>query len=882
MSANPQYNTYDQAALEFMRSRFPDYYLIKEKRRYYGTCPECGAKKKGYYNAGLPHNGGCMACGYRHKGVFDLGYRSELKRVERDNLTPIERAVMSYRRESEKSYRLTEDVIREFNLQIVTRERKDKRGWYDVLAIPSDDILGYTKYLNYSGRWISVNSADREPGNKWLNLHKLKRDESDDTIYFLAGEWDLFSFWKHTGIHGISPIDGEGTPATFSREQFNFISNRHVVIFWDNDAAGYKGGRALAQTMKRHHKLKSLKVVDLSRLGLSGGQDIDDFFSTGGTKDRLFEEIEKTPDFSGSAVDSNPELARIKNPNPIPNYPDSVVDSETLSALWNMAIESAARKDDLLRELAESKGIGRKDQPDEIRKYRHEIDTLIYKAFDTEIKNAVELLHIKQVAKNSELEDARYYYYQESEGIYKYLTDDDILFIANEIAHRLTSPDNRRTLDEFRRLAAKDFKVAIKDAPIVDFNNLPVNYINFANGTFSLQENRLHGYSPAYLLRYRLQSNYNPKSRCHNFDRALNMSFSNRAERREMLKVLYYIISGIRNKEISFWFYGGGLNGKSVFANLCRLLVGESRTSALPFENIDSPHGTASLLNSLLNIVDEVPKNYKMPDALFKRITGNSLMYINPKNKAGFGFFCKAVFVVTLNELTYSSDTTFGFKRRFKFLKFKRLNQKDVNENFIKVLESELDGITYKLLTRGRVLFEKEGFLETASSQEVKEEMANKNSVTAYWSGVFTQALVKASEIYNEYLPKFLDAGHTPDVAKRMANDEAGKIWRHESSDLDTIDSHTIIQKYHHKIKGDILLINTNKHYAIYRDYLKHDETKPVSQANFRKGSSDFILDKMKNHFADTTGIDITKNDALNPAANKRNITLLMLKRMEQ
>jgi len=833
----------------------------------------------------MPHQGKCFACGYKFKGAFELGFRSEFKKVEKDNLTPVERAVLRYRRESGKNYRLSEDVIKEFNLQISTRERNDKSGWYDVLSIPSDDILGYTKYLNYSGRWISVKASERDHNKKWTNLERIEaegKQNQDFTFYFLAGEWDLFSFWKHTGLHGISPIDGESSPANFDREQYSFVANRHVVLFWDNDHTGYTGARAIANRIKMFHKVKSLKVVDLSRLGLDGGQDIDDYFAKGGTKERLFDEVERTPDFSGGVIQSNPELSRVNNPNTMPDYPDSVVDSETLLKLWDMAILPSARKDELLRQLAQSNGIGPKDMPEEIIKYKKEIDTLLFKAFDFIVDEIFNKLHVKQMTKNSDLEEPRYYYYDGDEGIYKYLTNEKISFVANTIAQTLTPPDKRKKLDEARNLAVKDFMVKIQKSPVVDFNNLPVEYINFSNGSLHLESNTLKPYSPEYLLTYRLPAKYDPESKCPRFDKALQMSFATDEERNEILKTYYYIISGIRNKEIAFWFYGGGLNGKTVFTNLARLLVGKERTSALPFEMLDTPHGTASLIGNILNIIEEVPKGYKMNDALWKRITGGALMYVNPKNKAPFGFINRAIPLVASNDLPYSSDTTHGFKRRFKFFKFKRIKESQVVHNFIDILESELDGITYKLLSEGRELYETDGFKETESSQEVLDEMLNKNPVRNYWSNVFKHAQARETEIMKDTYIDLVNQGISKEQAEKEAKIKGKEVWVSSPHEVDNIEDYTIVQKYSHKVKGEIFIVNTNKHYAIYKEHTKNDSAGVVSQSHFRKSTSDFILDKMKNIFSDTSNIEIHKVDALNITGKKRNIQLLMLKRAEQ
>lgn len=868
---------FDDKAYQFMFSMFPDSKKQANKDRFLATCPECHQKIKLWWYDKMPHQGGCFSCGYSFSSVFALGYRSEYKKGYREDLSPLDNLVLAYHNESKKKYRLSNRVIREFELFVSNIAKKDNKGTYNNICFPFDNRLGYIKHLNHSGRWISVPGKERDD-SKWLNIDKIKPDT--ETIYVLAGEWDLFAFWENTDFHGISPIDGEQSAAKFDRDKLNVFSNKHVVIFFDNDRAGYAGGRSLAKRIQLFHKTKSLKVVDLSRLGLEGGEDIDDFFHKGGDRVRLFQEVESTPEFSGNIIEAETELARVRIEIERPESPDSILDDEILDSIWQTILLPESKRNFIFESIATSMGYSKEESAKlftaEIKKYNQELETLRFIAYDILVDEQIKNLHIKQSKKFNTFESEKFWFYDD--GFYSFLSESMREQIADRIARLITSPDDRKELSKVRRQALEDFNLKILDTDEVEFDS-DKRYINFANGVYDLDSKELKEHSPEYLLTYKLPIKHDSDSDCPEFQKAIKIWLTTEEEQDELLKGLYYLISGQRGADKVFWLYGTGEDGKTQVSHLCRSLVGEDRTSAIAVEDLDGRHATAPLFGKLLNIADEVSTKYNISDAVFKRVSGNSLITVDPKHRDQITFQSKALWIIPSNNLPRSSDTTHGYYRRFKIFRFRRIpiDKREIGF-FDKRLKPELSGIVNLLLTKGRELFERDsGFIQTATEIDLMDQMKSKNSIFAYWQHITRLSDELNEEKYYKYLEENKATGMSEEDAKDNARKKAVSQLIYQG-DIDLIEPETIMQRYNHKKRGDIIIINTNKHYEFYKEHFKNDEVHPVKQSNFRTGTMHFMADHYKNMIRDVELIEIWKTDTEN-YGKKKNIQVIELKR---
>lgn len=819
--------THDENAFQFMMNKFPDSKRQSGSDRYLATCPSCGHKAKLWWSDKMPHNGGCFACDYSFNSVFKLDYRTERKTRPLSDLSSMENLVLAYHNKTGKRHRLSPRVINEFSLQVLPFQKTKEIGTYYNIAIPDNADLGCIKHLNFSGRWVSVPGKFRNERH-WLNSERIKAH--DEWLFVLAGEWDMFAFWEHTGLHGISPIDGEGTAGKLPKEAYDIFSNKKVVILFDNDKMGRAGSKGLVKAIQKRVKTKFIKVIDLERLGLLGGQDIDDFFASGGTKERLREEMDATPEFQNVLTEDDVELERIPEPFGRPHNPNSILEDAILNKIWKTLLMPEAKKQKILSDIAESEGFSKEMAPNlwktQIKNYESELNTLRYTAYDNLINDWFDSHHIKQSVRLSDMSEPIYYYY--ADGYYQYLGDTFLTKCADEIARKLTAPDNRSELSRTRKQALEDMNTRLLTAPEVEFDNHK-KYINFENGTYVLRSRELVPHNPKFLMNYKLPIVFDESVDCPNFKTALSDWTNKEEDARELLKGLYYLISGDRSKDLIFWLQGDGNDGKSQFTHLCRSLIGDKRTSALAIETIEKTHYTAELFNKFLNIADEVPANYVLPDAAFKRISGNSVLTGDPKYKGLFTFVSRALWVIPSNHFPNIADTSRGYFRRFKIYIFKQVpKEKEIPNFFDTRLKPELPGIINYILTDGRNLFEKEGFVKTESEIESMNEMKEKNTAFLYWQNAF----VLWEETIKEAMERYSDTREGA-IARIIAKPS-------DFSDTDKLD---VIQMYEKQNKEKVIVVNPRKHYEYYREFFKDDEVKLMSLSRFRKSTQNFYKD---------------------------------------
>ncbi|MGQ4876841.1 MAG: hypothetical protein ACP6IY_22475, partial [Promethearchaeia archaeon] len=169
------------------------------------SCPFCLGNKSFTWFIG---NGDwkCYKCG-KSGSPYDFGYRDKDFKSGKKEFSQLEKIIWSYRKKSGKKHRLSNNVLKNFQLKIKPiKFVKDKKAVYiDKLCFCIEDKP--IKYLLISKTRQGWNTVTGVRGQHILNLGNL--DKMSDTVYILAGEWDLFSFWENTSIHGITLSGGE-------------------------------------------------------------------------------------------------------------------------------------------------------------------------------------------------------------------------------------------------------------------------------------------------------------------------------------------------------------------------------------------------------------------------------------------------------------------------------------------------------------------------------------------------------------------------------------------------------------------------------------------------------------------------------------------------
>ncbi len=225
------------------------------------------------------------------------------------------------------------------------------------------------------------------------------------------------------------------------------------------------------------------------------------------------------------------------------------------------------------------------------------------------------------------------------------------------------------------------------------------NYINLKNGILKIDNRKLYKHTPKLRSTIQLPFSYDPEAKCPRFKRFLIDLFLGDDEIITVVQELFgYCLSADMEAQKFFILHGGGGNGKSVFCDILRCLVGEENCSALPIKELSQKFSLADIDGKLLNISGENEKDrgkvYNSQQ--IKAITGGDVLKAERKHKDVFSLkpVCKLVFAA--NNLPLFNDDSYGFLRRIMVIPFEATFRKEdgtADVHLLEKLKKELPGI---------------------------------------------------------------------------------------------------------------------------------------------------------------------------------------------
>jgi len=697
-------------------------------------CPKCGAKDSFTLNTsdpGFPYK--CWSCAV-DGNIFttenldfpkftDTGYSTGRK----TGLPEIEFLRNNYVKTSGHNHRLSQRVIDHFKIKPFDYIAKETGKKYNSLSIIGSDARPIKRLIGK--KWIGVDKNIRSV-QKWYGQERLS--SAAKKIYVTAGEWDWFALWENTApenIDGISWPNGESARRWTAEDLSVFGQNKQIIILYDNDNIGRAGAVSLASAILRQVKCDWIKIVDFASLGLLGGQDLDDFFQKGGTKDRLLQEIDDTKPFNVSVA-----LHEDTEPNPIPTPPGQYFyNIETIKKLWDSSQHTQARRDNEISKIAfqltgQTQG---KEFRESLLRLSQEIQSLRYSGCMELVKTSFKENHI--VRRKSHLGDQGFNLLYYKNGVFELTSENFFEVIADQILRKVFPADKIRSRQTDREAILEEMRILTnyQEQRVFDEDK---EYINFSNGLYCIKDKKLITHSPKHSSTFQIKIDFEEND-CREFELALDRWFDEE-NKREFIKSIYYFLTGNRSEEVAILFRGPGNDGKSKALEIFKTLAGPASTSAISLTELVG-HTLASLDGSFLNVVEDASDS-KFDSGAFKKVVSGGLTQINQKNKPVYSIEPKALFVISSNYPIRNSDTSRGFLRRWKLIEFKEIKDRDqIKDFFNKRLKSELAGIVWYCITKGEKAWEEDkGFKITMQEKAEKADMKSNSSPDAYFINI--------------------------------------------------------------------------------------------------------------------------------------------------
>lgn len=244
---------------------------------------------------------------------------------------------------------------------------------------------------------------------------------------------------------------------------------------------------------------------------------------------------------------------------------------------------------------------------------------------------------------------------------------------------------------------------------------------------------------------------WNPEARCPEFDAFLESAIPV-DDRQRAWEVLGYLMMSGNPLQRLFLLSGSGGNGKGVFLNVVRALLGKANMSAVPLQEFsDSQFATAELFGKLGNVCGDIDATFIQNTGRIKELSGDDEM--KGERKFGhpfyFRFWGKAIF--SANAIPGASDSSRGWLRRWEVIEFPytpRNPDPDLSRRVTS--EAELAGIAVKAVDALRGLMSTRRFSTGESSEKAHAEFAEKANRVIRWINDPDSNVTREEPIFNK------------------------------------------------------------------------------------------------------------------------------------
>ena len=238
------------------------------------------------------------------------------------------------------------------------------------------------------------------------------------------------------------------------------------------------------------------------------------------------------------------------------------------------------------------------------------------------------------------------------------------------------------------RIASIRNNLKAKTEQKCEFDTKPI--VAFLNGVLEVETGNFRPHNKEDMNLIVLKYNYDPTAHSQKWqDFLMSVAWSPTRKLQDVdgdarIAVLqefagYALFSDCRHDKALF-VLGGGQNGKTAFLNVIKSVFGAANYSSVEVDRLNQNFQAVQLLGKLLNFTSEQSLNFSGAEATFKALTSGETISDSFKGRDTFTFSTRAKFIISANELPSASDKSFGFLRRFLFVRFKNKFVEPVKE----------------------------------------------------------------------------------------------------------------------------------------------------------------------------------------------------------
>jgi putative DNA primase/helicase len=330
----------------------------------------------------------------------------------------------------------------------------------------------------------------------------------------------------------------------------------------------------------------------------------------------------------------------------------------------------------------------------------------------------------------------------------------------------------------------KLFQQAVQDGFFTERNYKKQSIINLKNGSLVLDENgaTLKAFDYRDFLTHQLDFNHDPTAKNAVFQQYLDDVLPNKETQKTLQQVAGYLfIKGLK-LELTFFLYGTGANGKSVFFEVINGVIGNDNISNYSLESLTDEKGyhRAMIKDKIVNYGTDI-RLTKIDAGIFKTLASGEPIEARLPYRDPFMMTDYAKLIFNVNKMDSANvEHTHGFFRRFLVIPFNQkvpdhLQDKDLHKKILTdragVLNWIIEGAEEVVKNRNIFVsaeceeFKKQFMKETDSVAMFEEQHVKENLNGTFYSQTVANA-------YLDYKNYCLDAGFKPlgrnNFSKRM------------------------------------------------------------------------------------------------------------------
>ena len=279
---------------------------------------------------------------------------------------------------------------------------------------------------------------------------------------------------------------------------------------------------------------------------------------------------------------------------------------------------------------------------------------------------------------------------------YRTALDIEDLDLRGKTASSAVRSESRQRLDACLALARSEH-------PIADSGMTwdPDPYLlGVANGVVDLRTGMIRSGHPDDRLTMQVPVQYDVKAECPRWQQFLHQVFQRDGELIGFVqRALGYSLTGSVREQVLFLCYGTGSNGKSVFLDMLRNVLGDYAMN-IPFTVLELQQ-RPSLTNDLASMAgrrlvtsSETNESTRLNEARIKALTGGDPITARFLYSESFTYEPVAKFWLAVNHLPRVRDDSYGFWRRVRVLPFnEQFTGDDADKGLPFKLLEELPGI---------------------------------------------------------------------------------------------------------------------------------------------------------------------------------------------